>query len=297
NIELQLGSGFEPVCGRHFDLILANLPFVITPERRYVYRDSGLHLDSFAEQVVREAAAALEEGGYAQILCQWAHLGGQDWQARLSGWLAGSGCDAWILRHYTEPPDVYAEQWIAGTEPGDLETGSRLFQEWMAYYERENVEAISTGMIVLRRRTAGGNWLRIEDLPPKEPDLYGDALERGFALRDFAERRDEELLAIPLRVSPAVRLASESEWSPAGWKVVEARLRKTRGLRYQGNLDSPVLQLLNRCDGTHAPRELLEQMAVSLHVDFERVSGAALPLIRQLIERDVLLPPSLPDQG
>ena len=39
NVECRRGSLFEPVEGEQFDLIVCNAPFVVSPERRWTYRD------------------------------------------------------------------------------------------------------------------------------------------------------------------------------------------------------------------------------------------------------------------
>ena len=39
NVESRSGSLFEPVAGERFDLIVCNPPFVVSPERRWTYRD------------------------------------------------------------------------------------------------------------------------------------------------------------------------------------------------------------------------------------------------------------------
>ena len=86
NIEFRQGSLYEPVATCQFDLIVANPPFVVSPETRYLYRDSGLPEDGISEYVVRGAPARLREGGYGVILCNWRHEG-EDWSARLRpGW-------------------------------------------------------------------------------------------------------------------------------------------------------------------------------------------------------------------
>src|SRR6266511_2326319 len=65
NVECRRGSLFEPVADETFDLITCNAPYVVSPERRWAYRDSGLQADEVSERVVREAAAHLAEGGFA----------------------------------------------------------------------------------------------------------------------------------------------------------------------------------------------------------------------------------------
>src|SRR6185436_6041314 len=41
-VSVRLGDRFDPVAGEHFDLIVSNPPYVISPLRRYLFRDSGL---------------------------------------------------------------------------------------------------------------------------------------------------------------------------------------------------------------------------------------------------------------
>src|ERR1041384_5948941 len=65
NVEGRRGSLFEPVAGEQFDLITCNAPFVVSPERRWTYRDGSFDGDELSERIVREAAEHLAEGGLA----------------------------------------------------------------------------------------------------------------------------------------------------------------------------------------------------------------------------------------
>src|SRR5262249_21772142 len=117
------GDLYSPVLHRRFDLIVANPPYVISPEPKFLYRNSGLKGDEISQRVVAEGAALLEEGGYLQLICEWAHLRGQDWQDRLKGWFAGTGCDAWVLRFTTVEPAQHSELWLRSSSEG---TGAGL---------------------------------------------------------------------------------------------------------------------------------------------------------------------------
>jgi len=295
NIEFIEGNGFDAVRGLRFDLIVANPPFAVTPERRYVYRDSGMHLDAFAESLIRRAPEFLEESGFFQCQCDWVHIAGGNWQERLSHWVHGSGCNAWIIRQQTLAPPVYAEAWIRSTEQDDHATAFRLCEEWSDFYRRENVEAISTGFICLRRAAGRSNWLRIDDPVGEISDGSGASIELGFALRDFLEtvRNDEALLQAKLRTSPDVRLAREAAWSVNGWQGVKSKIGLSRGLSYTASIDPPVATLIAHCDAQHTLAELMTQMGSSLGVAIERLIPATMPLVRQLIERGFLLPASM----
>ena len=61
NVELRAGSFLEPVAGERFDLVVANPPYVISPESEYSFRDSGLGRDRVSESLVRALPALLAD--------------------------------------------------------------------------------------------------------------------------------------------------------------------------------------------------------------------------------------------
>lgn len=193
NIEFLLGNGFEPVADRRFDLIVANLPFAITPSSRYVYRDSGLRLDDFAHRIITEAPGHMCDGGYCQILCQWVELESQDWHDRLQEWFDGGGCDVWVMKSDSRSPDAYAEKWIADTELCPPEGAVRLFDQWMEFYEKEKIVAIHSGAIAMRQRD-GDNWVRMDEGPDRARSPFGDTVLRAFAVGDYLQAASDESL-------------------------------------------------------------------------------------------------------
>src|SRR5436190_2732199 len=92
-LDTRSGNWFEPVAGEHFDLIVSNPPYVISPDADYLYRDSGLEGDEVSREIVRAAAAHLREGGFATILCNWiCRSEGETWQP-LEPWVEDLSCD------------------------------------------------------------------------------------------------------------------------------------------------------------------------------------------------------------
>lgn len=157
-----------------FELITGNLPFVISPQTRFTFRDAGLRSDAFLASVVRATGRHLVEGGIAQYLAQWVHEvnEGDDAreEARLARWIHPTGCDALIVRLEREPVDAYASRWLAG--PGRRLTAderTRRMAQWMAHYERVGIRAISTGLFCLRRRSADRHVFAIEPSSPATP--------------------------------------------------------------------------------------------------------------------------------
>jgi hypothetical protein len=289
NVELVEGNLMEPAVGQAFDLIVGNLPYVISPESGQIYRESGMPGHELGRFVTRRAAPLLREGGFCQFLCCWSQS--RDGDGRdLAAWFEGSGCDAWVMREYLIEPDAYAVHWIRETE-GSVAAAGDEFERWMKYYKSAGIELIGYGMLTLRRASGRPNWFR-HDAAPEWSAPCADAIERRFALRDFLEatRDDEALLAAPLRV------ASEACWeqrlspAPDGWATRASRLRLTAGLLYSANADGKVVALVGACDGSRPLRQVLADLADRLGVTLDAVVPPSLPIVRKLIEDGFLLP-------
>ncbi len=291
-VEFLEGDTFEPVGGRTFDLVVSNPPFALTPSRRFAYRDSGVPLDGFARGLIRNGAACLNEGGFCQIVCDWAHIAGQDWKERLAEWFEGTGCDAWVMRTDTHDAANYAQVWIRDTEEAGEEESARIYDEWLAYYAGLGLEAVSTGLIAIRKAGGRRNWLRIEDGPTNRSGAFGEFVLRGFALRDFLEAApdDAALLGAKLRVAQSVRLDYVSEWDDAAWRIGSAKIRLAQGLRYESGIDLRLAGMVALCDGRRTLGEVLEKTAQALGEDVRRITPNCLALMRELIERGFLLP-------
>ena len=57
----------------------------------HVYRDSGRPGDAICAELVAAAPKLLTDGGWLQLLANWVHVEGEDWEERVAGWFAGTG--------------------------------------------------------------------------------------------------------------------------------------------------------------------------------------------------------------
>jgi len=72
NLEVRLGSLFDPVAGETFDLITCNAPYVVSPEDRWQYRDAaGFEADQLSQTVVIEVPKHLNQDGVGCVLVSW----------------------------------------------------------------------------------------------------------------------------------------------------------------------------------------------------------------------------------
>jgi methylase of polypeptide subunit release factors len=183
NVETRRGSLLEPAGTEHFDLIVSNAPFVISPERRWAYRDGNLPADELSEQLVRGAAARLAPGGLATLLVSWIARDARAPHARPVRWVAGSGCDAWILSFYESDPLEHAATWNDHLAGADLE---RAIDEWSEHFRALGARRIVEGAVLLHR-VNDDPAVRVDEVDPDELESADAQIRRAFAGRRWTE--------------------------------------------------------------------------------------------------------------
>ena len=199
NVETRPGSFFEPVEGEQFDLVVANPPYVVSPESAYLFRDSGMPGDAVSEHVVRATPAALAPGGFACLLIAWA-LDPDDPAERPRSWLEGSGCDAYLLHTSTDDPIETATVWNR-----DLldrpEAYAEALDRWLAYYRELGIEQLGYACLVLRKRSDGRDgWLEAQQLPRAALRPAGRHVRKLFETRDRMSEVDSDSVLLERRL-------------------------------------------------------------------------------------------------
>ena len=297
-IECREGDLFEPVAGETFDLIVSNPPFIISPDNVYYFLHSGKTGDEVCRTIAREAGTYLEPGGFCQFLANWTEIEGEAWRDRLAGWCEGTGCDALVLKRGSQAPDAYAAIWIE-TEGGE-EAFAKAFDVWMDYYERLGVQAISSGLISLRKRADGGAgtrqpWFWAEDSPDSMTFPAGIDVLAMFEAQDFLRAHPgDEVLGQRFRLSPDARLDAQSRPAEEGWEYVTTQLRRDTGLHWMGGIDVFGAEMLGRCDGTRTIGELLDELATMVEMDRSDQAPVWVAVVRRLTERGFLVPEPSP---
>jgi SAM-dependent methyltransferase len=293
NIELRHGDLFDPIEDESFDLIVANPPFIISPDSAYAFRDSGLEGDEISHRVVRGAAQRLREGGHAIVLVGWAHGREQPWAEPLTPWVEGTGCDALILRHSSSDPLDYAVGFNRSLVPVDPDRYSETIDRWLDYDQKLGIEAIGYGAIVLRRRD-GANWIRSDTIHGSVGGPAGDEVMRLFAAQDFLSSLPgpEAVLDRVLASNPKHRLEQTLRPRPDGYTVEEASVVLEEGLAFRASVDVYAMQIVVRLDGKRTLREVLEEARAEIEpgMDPEEFAAASLRAVRRMIQLGFLLP-------
>lgn len=289
--DLRRGSLFEPVAGERFDLIVSNPPFVVgAGDRDYLYRDSGLAGDALCHNLVEQVGAYLEPGGTALVMANWIVRQGQDWRDRMRGWLTGTGLHAWVVQRELADPVSYVSLWTADAGE-DAERAARRGGQWLDWFAGEGIAGIGMGVIALRAPRSGEHRppdLVLEEITAADESLTGDEVDAFFARREYLHRTtDEQLLAARLSTAP-VFLDEQSLPGPDGWQVVGAAVRRPGGPGAVIGVDEIGRALLAGCRGEVPLGTLIELLAAVHGVDAEALAAAALPVVREAVERGIL---------
>ena len=293
NVELVQGSWLGPVRGQKFDLIVANPPYVISPDSTFVYRDSGQPGDLVSRRLVREVPRYLAENGMATILCNWVHRSDQPWSAPLEDQVRGSGCDALLLHYASDDPAEYARRWNQGLRERDARQYEQAVRRWRAYYRKKGIEAIASGAVVLRRRNAP-NWVRTLTAAEGPTGPVGEQILRLFATHDFLsggsppEARNEALLGQAFALIEGHAFEQVLTCRSGEYANHPAIVRALPGLGAQAEIDPRAVHLLLDCDGTMTLAQIVERAAERVGIDREALAPIAASTFRKLLEHGLI---------
>jgi hypothetical protein len=235
------------VAGEKFDLITCNAPYVVSPESKWEYRDGGLPADELSERVVKQAAASLNEDGYASLLVSWVAHDEDDPDERLDDWLDGCGCDAWVLGLAGAAPLEHAAGWNEHLA-SDPEAFGAALDEWTAYFSSLGVEWVSEGAVLLHRRAGDEHVLRVDPVDDDELEFAGDQIERVFASHARLAELDspDDLLGLVTVLSKEVSVEQRRE---PGSREPETVLVLDEGTMSEYELDFDVAEVVALFDG------------------------------------------------
>jgi methylase of polypeptide subunit release factors len=288
NVDCRLGSLFEPVAGERFDLITCNAPYVISPERRWAYRDAGHEGDRVSELVVAEAASHVAEGGFATLLVSWLGRDEDEPDERVLEWAERTGCDSWILVAWETDALGHAAGWNSHLAE-DPEAFGDALDEWLRYFDRLGAGWVSEGAVLLHRRP-GRHTARADSFDEETLEDAGEQIERAFEARArLSELRDAaELLDARLSVVAALRLEQDVEPERG---VTAARISLDEGTYSTVETTGPMLAIVSSLDGGASLGAAVEAVAERLglsETDASKLRREALRVGRELLELGAL---------
>jgi SAM-dependent methyltransferase len=273
NVTWVEGSLTEPVDDRRFDLVVGNLPFVISPQSSLTFRDGepGRPRDgarAIGPAAVAAAAGVLAPDGIAQFLMNWVVTDrARPFDAPV-GWVRNTECGGLVLLHSLQSPDEYITSW-AKSPTDDTD-------EWAGHLRDSGAVAVANGVVVLHRSTRPVVRATRMSSPRGRG---GDQVERILT----TERpTDVDLLTGRPRLLAA---GIEREPSPDGHAPGRVRLVDTCGVT--GVVPVELIEVIERLDGQTTIDAAVAASASSdaqnSAADTERITMSAVRVVRQLV--------------
>jgi methylase of polypeptide subunit release factors len=291
NIEVRNGSLFEPVRGETFDLITCNAPYVVSPERRWTYRDAGGTADEVSEKLVAASAAHLAEGGYATMLVSWVAQDEDDPDERVVAWAERTGCDSWILVAEESDPLGHAAGWNSHLS-GDPEAFGAALDEWARYLEELGVRWVSDGAVILRRRSGGTPTVRVDSIDEDDVEEASDQIVRAFETRARLEELGRnDLLELSLSVAMPLRLEHGLEPTADAPVPTDAVVALATGTNSAVDTTPDGLEILGLLDGETPLEDVIDDVADLHELDDDELREFrrdALDLCDELLELGAL---------
>ncbi|MFV0407695.1 MAG: methyltransferase [Propioniciclava sp.] len=291
DLDLRLGSLYEPVSEERFDLIVTNPPYVIAPptDSRLVYREGLLPGDELMREVVTGGGRRLAPGGHLQVLGNWAITESEPWEERLTRWVAPTGCDALILERERLDPYEYIEIWLA--DAGLLGTAaySERYAAWVDYFRTLGITSVGLGWITLHAAGADLPDIRCESWPHAVHQPVGPAFasyDHGMVL---ARMSDADLAATTLVIDPGV--AAETLGQPGAADPEHLVLRQRYGFGRAVEVNPALAGVVGACDGDLAVGSLIAAVADLLDLEVSSLTQDLLPQIRRLAREGYLHQP------
>jgi methylase of polypeptide subunit release factors len=280
NVEFREGSLLEPVTGEEFDLIVSNPPYVISPESRYVFRDSGRRGDELCRELIVALPDVLSDGGIATVLISWSQPVYAPAPTPVQ-WLEGGPCSALMLVGGAQDPNEAAALWNQPLRD-DPERYQERVREWVKYFETEGIDRIGYGGVLLRRRDRGPRWVASVPMTGSWSGMAGEHLLRIIAAHDAVNAEAHRFVDQPVELAADAELIQTWRPEPGGLAMAATELRLRAGLAFKVDLDADGALLVGALAEGRSIAATVPLLAEQLGRPVAEVAGPATELAHQL---------------
>jgi methylase of polypeptide subunit release factors len=291
-IEFRAGSLLEPVAGEHFDVIVSNPPYVISPDDDFVFRDSGGAPGALCAELVRDVPAHLARAGYASILASWPIVAEGSWSDVPRSWLS-EGCRAWLLQFSDHDALAHARVWNAPLAvDGDLAGFETAVDRWADYLTEEGIERIGYGAVLMMRHDSDAAVVRADEVRGGQGNA-GTHIQRVFAaVEALAGIHSDALAELTVHVPTEHHLERNLSFAAGGWQAGNAVITLSEGVGIEVTLDPLMTEVLLRVTGgmtVHAAAAAAGELAGVPPEHLDDLVVAAGAMVRDLLSMGIVV--------
>jgi hypothetical protein len=244
NARFVQGDLLEPVRGEKFDLILANPPFVPSPEVKVYFRDGGATGEDPLRKILEKLDDYLTDQGVCQIFTLLVFQEGQDYLQKLTRYLGKEHFDILVLSTNTIDTEYFVIDQMSGFSTF-IEYRKKLV-EWLKGYYDNKINKLADGVITISRTHKGA--------APASRMVKYRVLSRPFSVEMetyFDILYNYEKDATLALMIPKVRDKVKGIWKECyrGGSGTYTVLFSDDDLSHQVEISEDEFRIVNLCDG------------------------------------------------
>ncbi len=210
NYEVRLGSLYEVVEGETFDCILANPPFVPSPETSLKFRDGGASGENILRAIVEGSWAHMTAGGRLCIVTDLVDI--DTYESKLTSWLGEVDAYGLILTTADRDEVLFSVPHCHAPFSQSFADYNTELDRWVENFRGAGLNAVNFGYIVAWRRSEGAGC----DITKRT--IHNPATPIWEQTQDWLDQRrlwdSEGAGEMILGIHPELRIVTEE--SPGG---------------------------------------------------------------------------------
>jgi carbamoyltransferase len=209
NYEVRLGSLYEAVRNEKFDCILANPPFVPSPEESLKFRDGGASGENILMAIVQGAWQYLSSDGRLCIVTDLVDV--PIYEEKLQSWLGGLDFYGLILTTADRDEILFSVPHCHAPFSQSLPEYNKELDRWVQNFRQANLNAVNFGYILVWKRELSGCDITTRTIHNPSKPVWGQ-VEEWLDQRILWDSEDADSLI--LAPHPELRIVTEE--SPSG---------------------------------------------------------------------------------
>ncbi|MEL6940559.1 MAG: carbamoyltransferase C-terminal domain-containing protein, partial [Cyanobacteria bacterium J06598_1] len=149
NINIQLGSLYEPVATRTFDTILANPPFVPSPNHELRFRDGGRTGEDILAAIIRGGAQHLTPQGRLFIVTDLVDV--STYEPKLASWWIGGSAHQLLLCTADRDEMLFSVPHSHAPFGQTYEAYTHELNDWLNNFQSADLKAVNFGYILIQK--------------------------------------------------------------------------------------------------------------------------------------------------
>lgn len=202
NIKVFKGDLYNALPNLKFETILANPPFVPSPDENMKFRDGGVKGETILSNIIKNSKDYLTNKGRLYIVTDLVDV--ENYQQKLKKWWGSSNAKMMVLKTADRNEILFSVPHCHYPFNQTYKEYSNELIKWVGNFQKSNLNAVNFGYILIEK----SNYTIYFSKTISNPSIpIYDQVEEFFEQNDFLNQSEEGLV---LAVNPEIKVRRES---------------------------------------------------------------------------------------